>query len=102
MPSRNPDFGGKVKKEKKGVRPKTDGRAAPGERMAAAWKAWIESEEGKDCARFSTLGAASHPEPYLHNRLWRAFMAGAKRPAKPAPSLSTDNDRFVKRTRKNG
>jgi hypothetical protein len=105
MGSRNPDFGGK-KGNKKGTPSKTRGarKAAPGERIAAAWAEWIGSEEGKGCARFATLGSTSHPEPYLYNRLWRAFIAGAKRPvarrakgSKSRPSLGTSNDRFVRR-----
>ena len=45
-----------------------------GRSASAAWKAWIESDEGKQCADASTL--TGDVGTYLLNRLWRAFMAG--------------------------
>lgn len=40
------------------------------------WPDWIESEEGKRCADYSTLVGAA----YLENRLWQAFFAGYNAP----------------------
>lgn len=52
-----------------------------GANMARAWQAWLDSDEGKSCDNYSTLAVGG----YLHNRLWRAFMAGvnAKLPEPP-------------------
>ena len=40
-----------------------------------AWEKWRESDIGKVCFEGFPCGQ------YLENRLWRAFMAGRKRPA---------------------
>lgn len=50
----------------------------PSERhpLAVAWDAWLSSDEGKQCRAANTL--AHNTNHYLENRLWRAFMAGAK------------------------
>ena len=42
-----------------------------------AWPDWIKSEEGKRCADVSTL-TGSAASKFLENRLWAAFVAGAK------------------------
>lgn len=41
------------------------------------WPAWIRSEEGKRCADLSTINTLGS-DVYLENRLWAAFVAGAK------------------------
>jgi hypothetical protein len=46
-----------------------------GEQIAAAWREWIESEEGRRCMDRVILKTPEHDE-YLHNRLWCAYMAG--------------------------
>lgn len=38
------------------------------------WKEWLQTDEGKGCANAATLG--QNAQPYLENRLWRAFVAG--------------------------
>jgi hypothetical protein len=42
------------------------------------WPDWIESEEGKRSADISTLPPGPKGATYLENRLWAAFVAGAK------------------------
>lgn len=41
------------------------------------WTAWIRSEEGQRCAEITTLNRFGS-DNYLENRLWTAFVAGAK------------------------
>jgi len=62
-----------------------------GRRYAAAWKAWSESDEGKAMA--NPDGCLSRPGPYLENRLFRAFMAGASNADPHASGVSAANDR---------
>lgn len=40
------------------------------------WEKWLESAEGAEAAKASTLPANSTGDYYLKNRLWRAFQAG--------------------------
>lgn len=44
--------------------------------LAVAWDVWLASDEGTQCRAANTL--AHNTNHYLENRLWRAFMAGAK------------------------
>jgi hypothetical protein len=43
-----------------------------GRELAQAWNKWQESPDGERCQSDSPSGE------WLQNRLWRAFMAGAK------------------------
>lgn len=45
-----------------------------GTKIAAAWKEWLESEEGKQASDPGTLKPGERQ--YLENRLERAFQAG--------------------------
>lgn len=47
-----------------------------GRATAAAWRAFQESPDFPAMLNPATLGT-DHPEEYLRNRLWHAFMAGA-------------------------
>jgi hypothetical protein len=49
-----------------------------GEQLAAKWKEWIQSDEGRKAANPETLGTTLSARNYLENRLWHAFTAGAK------------------------
>jgi hypothetical protein len=42
------------------------------------WLDWIKSEEGKRCADPATLKLDYRQGEFLENRLWAAFVAGAK------------------------
>ena len=42
------------------------------------WSDWIKSDEGKRAATLSTLPKTKDGEIFLENRLWSAFVAGAK------------------------
>jgi len=48
-----------------------------GEMMARAWKEWCASTDGQECVKATTLGVTGRQAPFLKNRLWRAFIAGA-------------------------
>lgn len=48
-----------------------------GKFLAASWNEWLASEEGQ-AASMPDLAKDSSSRRYLENRLWRAFMAGAK------------------------
>lgn len=52
--------------------------AAPTKKSRGAWPDWIESEEGKRCADPKTLNLDYRQGEFLENRLWAAFVAGAK------------------------
>lgn len=43
-----------------------------GHEAAAAWEEWKKTTEAEQCLDGQTSGV------FLHNRLWRAFMAGIK------------------------
>jgi hypothetical protein len=47
-----------------------------GTKIVAAWKEWVDSEEGMRAADPQTLGANVGMRVYLENRLQRAFYAG--------------------------
>ena len=49
-----------------------------GTKIAAAWKEWIDSEEGRKAADPTTIGAPLTFRQYLENRLKRAFQAGVR------------------------
>ena len=49
-----------------------------GQELAEAWRKWLRTEEGKRCTDARTLGAEENQAVYLRNRLWWAFMAGAR------------------------
>ena len=49
-----------------------------GQKLADAWREWLHTQEGRGCDDAETLRATEYPNAYLRNRLWRAFMAGAK------------------------
>lgn len=49
-----------------------------GEQLAGAYHEWFASGEGQGVADVATLGADIRHAPYLSNRLWHAFMAGAE------------------------
>jgi Lar family restriction alleviation protein len=108
MPSRNPDFGGKVKKKNSVPSPKArgaktrllpcpfcGGKGEPDALMIGA----AGQDNATPCGHFiecqsclAMTGASdSFPEAI---EKWNRREAPS---AKPAPSLSTDNDRFVKR-----
>jgi hypothetical protein len=42
------------------------------------WPDWIKSDEGKRCADPKTLRLDYRQGEFLENRLWAAFVAGAK------------------------
>jgi hypothetical protein len=49
--------------------------------QAPDWTDWIKSDEGKRCANVTSLVkivTQKDREIYLENRLWAAFVAGAK------------------------
>lgn len=45
--------------------------------QAKAWKDWLTSKEGQNCANSKTL-PEQNADVYLENRLWRAFVAGTR------------------------
>ena len=49
-----------------------------GTKIAAAWKEWLESEEGKQTSDPGTIGAPLTFRQYLESRLERAFQAGVR------------------------
>jgi hypothetical protein len=50
-----------------------------GEQLSAAWKQWIESDEGRKASRPETLVVRDErARAYLENRLEVAFLAGAR------------------------
>lgn len=64
-----------------------------GAECAAAWYAWNETVDGRSCSDERTLG--KQLQPYLGNRLWRAFIAGwnaatATKAGDSAPLVSND------------
>lgn len=46
-----------------------------GEALAAAWRVWLASVDGQASR---TIPTGSHADIFQENRLWWAFMAGAK------------------------
>lgn len=48
-----------------------------GKFIADSWRDWLASEEGQ-AASMPDLARDYSSRQYLENRLWRAFMAGAK------------------------
>lgn len=49
-----------------------------GTKIVAAWKEWLDSEEGRKASDPTTIGAPATFRQYLENRLERAFQAGVK------------------------
>jgi hypothetical protein len=49
-----------------------------GPEIVIAWKAWLDSEEGRKAVDPYTLGATNGARQYLQNRLECAFQAGIK------------------------
>lgn len=50
------------------------------------WNQWLASKEGQRCADYRTLEGLDGAAKYLENRLWRAFMAGARAESSPLPA----------------
>lgn len=46
--------------------------------LARAWVDWLGSDEGIEASDPVTLRTTPRQQQFLENRLWRAFMAGAK------------------------
>ena len=46
--------------------------------IAKAWDGWINARDGQDSSDPKTLLAPEHYRSFLENRLWSAFMAGAR------------------------
>jgi hypothetical protein len=49
-----------------------------GAKITAAWKEWLNSEEGQKASDPNTLTSTLSARTYLENRLERAFHAGMK------------------------
>jgi len=49
-----------------------------GTKIAAAWKEWLDSEEGRKASDPTTIGAPLPFRQYLEARLERAFQAGVR------------------------
>ena len=49
-----------------------------GTKIAAAWKEWLDSEEGQKASDPTTIGAPLTFRRYLESRLERAFQAGVR------------------------
>lgn len=58
-------------------------------KQAQAWKDWLASHEGQNCADGTSAGS------YLENRLWRAFMAGYSVAKEPLSGLSLSRPRSI-------
>jgi D-lyxose ketol-isomerase len=49
-----------------------------GKQISKAWQEWRDSPDGRKCLDDASLKLPPGQIDYLVNRLWHAFMAGAK------------------------
>lgn len=61
--------------------------------LAIAWDKWLASRDGQHCADAKTLPRDT--DEYIKNRLWNAFMAGAKsQTVTPTPPAEFNSDGY--------